>query len=311
MEKEAFLNKYNIEKGDFDKTGLDFIKLNHLKNQYEEKYNKLRNAAQFLINNFYDAPKVHSVRYRIKNPEHLVAKIIRKKIEDTELQIDINNYEEVITDLIGLRIMHLFKEDWEKIHDFIVNNQNMAEKPVAYIRDGDSLDYINSFKNKGCDVKEHPYGYRSVHYLLKIQNGKQFHFAEIQVRTIFEEAWSEIDHKVRYPYNLDNHLLSHFLVLFNRLAGSADEMGSYVRYLNEQLAMQEEKQKHALARKEEIIQELKKKISESMNEPELISGLENELDKIKAINEEDKENNEINIPDLSGLKLPYQNKPSD
>ena len=61
------------------------------------------------------------------------------------------------------------------------------------------------------------------------------HIAEIQVRTIFEEGWSEIDHKIRYPYDADNPVLGQFLVVFNRLAGSADEMGSFVKLLKRKL----------------------------------------------------------------------------
>ncbi|MFN5556705.1 MAG: hypothetical protein ACK48F_10880, partial [Chryseotalea sp.] len=60
---------------------------------------------------------------------------------------------------------------------------------------------------------------------------KEEYFAEIQVRTIFEEAWSEIDHTLRYPSNKVNERLEEFLVLFNRVAGSSDEMGSFIRSL--------------------------------------------------------------------------------
>jgi len=54
---------------------------------------------------------------------------------------------------------------------------------------------------------------------------------ELQVRTIFEEGWSEVDHQTRYPYDQDNPTLLEPLFIFNRLSGSADEFSTYVRDL--------------------------------------------------------------------------------
>lgn len=62
---------------------------------------------------------------------------------------------------------------------------------------------------------------------------------EIQVRTLYEEAWSEIDHKLRYPYNLQNEMLGNYVDIMNRLTGVGDEMGtfisSYIRNFQENL----------------------------------------------------------------------------
>jgi hypothetical protein len=80
--------------------------------------------------------------------------------------------------------------------------------------------------------------------------------AEVQVRTIFEEGWSEIDHRIRYPYDMDNLLLSQFLVIFNRLAGSADEMGSFIRFLKRELDVRESKEAEAAAAYEKLTAEL-------------------------------------------------------
>ncbi|EKH2437192.1 hypothetical protein O4M18_004240 [Escherichia coli] len=86
---------------------------------------------------------------------------------------------------------------------------------------------------KGCRIKLHDAGYRSVHYVIKTRPIKDEIFTEIQVRTIFEEGWSEIDHRIRYPDISDDHLINHFLMIFNRLAGSADEMGAFIFELKE------------------------------------------------------------------------------
>ena len=51
---------------------------------------------------------------------------------------------------------------------------------------------------------------------------------EIQVRTLYEEAWSEIDHKLRYPYNLQSEMLKNYTDIMNRLTGLGDEMGTFI-----------------------------------------------------------------------------------
>nr|WP_279230463.1 hypothetical protein [Clostridium thermarum] len=76
-------------------------------------------------------------------------------------------------------------------------------------------------------------------YVIKSHPTNETIFAEIQVRTIFEEAWSELDHDVRYPYDIDNELLRSYLIMFNRLAGTADEMGSFIKHLADNLREQE------------------------------------------------------------------------
>lgn len=45
----------------------------------------------------------------------------------------------------------------------------------------------------------------------------------------------EIDHKVRYPNFSDDKLIESILQTFNRIAGSADEIGSFVVWLAESL----------------------------------------------------------------------------
>ena len=62
-------------------------------------------------------------------------------------------------------------------------------------------------------------------------------YTEMQVRTVFEEAWSEIDHIIRYPYDVNNPILNEYLSIFNRIVGSADEMGTFIKNLKIQLSV--------------------------------------------------------------------------
>ncbi len=301
---EKFLKKYNIPLEDFEKTGLVWDGLMTIKEDFNTYRLELEPPAKYLIERFHKANNVHSVRYRIKDSEHLIAKIIRKKISEPTREITIENYKTELTDLIGLRILHLFKDDWIQIHNFITNSWELHEKPIAYHREGDSSEYINHFKKNDCDVKVHPFGYRSVHYLLKTQPSKELYVAEIQVRTIFEEAWSEIDHSVRYPYDMDNKLLSQFLVILNRLAGSSDEMGSYVKYLKRELSEREAKHQKLVEEKNDIIDELRSKISKLEIEPKEVLSFETALDKMRTLSETDNFQFNFKLPEMPDFELP-------
>lgn len=219
---------------------------------------------------------VHSVKSRLKEPEHVKEKIIRKKIKNSELDINMQNYKEIVTDLVGVRALHLFKEDWGAIHDYIINKWELKEPPTANVRKGDNE---KQFIDKYCSINYHEYGYRSVHYLVEAGIGKDLDLVEIQVRTIFEEGWSEIDHKIRYPYDKDNPILAPFLFHFNTLAGNADEMGSYIKFLQEELNRREAEVRKLLDERDEQIIELQKAIGDLKIDKEdkekLRSGIEN------------------------------------
>jgi hypothetical protein len=94
------------------------------------------------------------------------------------------------------------------------------------------------------------------YYVVKCAPTKRTSLVEVQVRTLFEEGWSEIDHLVRYPANASPAALTPFLVLFNRVAGQADEMGTYVLLLKQVLEQQDERNAAAEAKVETLSKEL-------------------------------------------------------
>jgi putative GTP pyrophosphokinase len=230
-DRKTFCGKHSFGDGQIDKCELDWAELEKIHDKHSESVSDLHNAAGYILERLRQIKQVHSVRLRIKDPEHLVAKIIRKKIENPKRDLTPDNYSAEITDLIGIRALHLFKDDWLQIHDFVNGNWNLAEKPKAYFRKGDPEHLLELFRARGCETAEHEFGYRSVHYLVKTQPAKTEYTAELQVRTLFEEAWSEIDHQIRYPQHSSDAQLAEFLTIFNRLAGSADEMGTFIKKL--------------------------------------------------------------------------------
>src|SRR5438876_274426 len=157
----------------------------------------------------------------------------------------------------------------------------LHETPIAYIRKGDAGAVIDAQKAAGCRVEEHRWGYRSVHYLIRSRPAKVARITELQVRTLFEEGWSEIDHQVRYPRASDNPLLGELTVIFNRLAGFADEMGSFIKIMSVHLAEQSIRQREAeqqLALTQEKVNKLIKQSKASAKEKE---ELEREVKKLR------------------------------
>lgn len=298
IEQDSFLKKYNISTEDFEKTNLNWTSLIEIYEDYSKYRVELEEPAIYLFNTLMRSPNVHSVRYRIKDSEHLIEKIIRKKIENSDSDINIENYKEVVTDLIGLRALHLFKDDWLKIHDFINEKWNCKQSPIAYYRVGDVQELIKVFEEKGCDAKVHKYGYRSVHYIIESQPAKVKFYAEIQVRTIFEEAWSEIDHTIRYPYDLDNVIFFQFLLILNRLAGSADEMGSYIKFLKHELTQRELEFQNQINEKSTIIQDLESKVVKLNLKDKELAELRSDIEKLK------KQQTKSSIFDSIGIQIP-------
>ena len=105
------------------------------------------------------------------------------------------------------------------------------------------------------EVRSRASGYRSVHYLVEFYPTNQKVIAEIQVRTIFEEGYGEIDHRLRYSHDEIPEILQSNLLLFNRIVGSADEMASLINNLNKEWIEKENKYK-------EEIEMLRRKVDE-------------------------------------------------
>jgi putative GTP pyrophosphokinase len=231
INRQEFFQKYNISEIAFRQTGLAWDTLEWIYAKHMASFDSLRATGNYIVEQLRQVKAVHSIKIRVKNPEHLVEKIIRKCSDQKNLKITPDNYEGYITDLVGIRALHLFKDEWLPIHEFVCKTWELKEKPIANVREGDSENIRQQFKEHGCKINVHPFGYRSVHYLLNSQPSKRTVIAELQVRTLFEEGWSEIDHQVRYPYYKEDIVLADFLLFFNRLAGSADEMGSFIKAL--------------------------------------------------------------------------------
>ncbi|AVQ29052.1 MULTISPECIES: RelA/SpoT domain-containing protein [Fusobacterium] len=240
LDKDQFFENFCIDKEYFESTGLVWDELVKIYENYSKLVPYLEKEAEHIVSKLIDVPNVHSVRRRVKKPEHLIEKIIRKGSKYVSRGISVETYKDIVTDLIGIRVLHLFKDDWRGIHDEIMKIWEIRETPQINIRRGDYnvAQLQESISELNCEIVVRDHGYRSVHYLIGIPVTRHDEIlVEIQVRTVFEEAWSEIDHLMRYPYDIDNPIITEYLGIFNRIVGSADEMGTFIKNMKSQFTV--------------------------------------------------------------------------
>ncbi|MDC7220544.1 MAG: hypothetical protein PQJ59_11480 [Spirochaetales bacterium] len=293
MTRETFYKDYLKNQEDCILADRHWAELEAILDDYRELKPRLENTGQAIVNALLTCKSIHSINYRIKHEEHLLEKILRKMKTNPGQSITRENYKERITDLIGIRALHIFKEDWAGIHDFIISGWKQSEKPTAYVRYGDAERILNYYKDKDCDVQEHKFGYRSVHYQLLTSLGAETHQVEVQVRTLYEEAWGEIDHRVRYPYTMDNERMLRLSSILNRLSGNADELASYMRYTKNRSEQLEWEHRKELEEKNRIIENLKSRIEDLVSDKDVRHEISMELDSLSPVKDDRPEQEEF------------------
>ena len=228
MDKQAFFEKYLIDEKNFEKLGISWSELEKICDEYSERLPLYEDTARFLADLMNKEKSIHSVKYRVKDKEHLIEKIIRKSSQEPDFLATFKDYERNVKDLIGLRALHLFKENWVDVHRFLADNWNFYTAPRANYKKGDPEQLLDMYAAMGCDLNEHKNGYRSIHYHLLIKPGRHDMVAEVQVRTLFEEAWSEIDHYFRYSFKRDAEHAELYLGVLNNITSNADALASYI-----------------------------------------------------------------------------------
>ena len=212
---------------------------------YKHHYDSLELFHKTVINFFEKRSLqsvVHSIRHRLKDRDHLIEKIIRKNKEDGEKPpekqqgpITSENLFNRITDLAGVRVLHLHQKQFELIHQEIMKKIEeedflLYENPKAYTWDPDSKNFFSSL---GIETEQKDSFYTSIHYVLK-PNSKSPVTCEVQVRTLLEEVWGEIDHTMNYPSPIDDEQCKENIRVLARLVGAGSHLADSImrRYGN-------------------------------------------------------------------------------
>lgn len=169
------------------------------------------------------SPVVHSYKYRLKDPLHLLDKLRRKAANGVVVTAEELHMQ--ITDLAGVRVLHLFQEDFRHIHNVILSTAAsgdwcLAEEPQAYTWDPEALRF---FEDLGLRARQKSTSYTSVHYLVKPRVDSP-QCCEIQVRTLFEEIWGEVDHQINYPHSTESLACREQIMVLSKIVGAGSRL---------------------------------------------------------------------------------------
>ncbi len=153
--------------------------------------------------------EVEKAPYHIINSRVKEVESFRKKISDYKY----DNPIEQITDFAGIRIITYVEEDVKRINRII---ENIFEIDIERS--------VDKSKNLGTDKV----GYKSVHYIAKLKDDRlslveyrnlENLYFEIQVRTILQHAWAEIEHDRNYKFSgkLPDEIARRFMLLSGSL----------------------------------------------------------------------------------------------
>lgn len=169
------------------------VKFTHVKQEYQD-------ARMY--------SPIESVSGRVKRISSILEKAHRKGI-------DIEQIEEKIEDIAGVRIICQFVEDIDTVVDIIRKRSDMIVKREK--------DYITQSKASG---------YRSYHiivyYTVQTIRGPKNLEAEIQIRTLAMNFWSTIEHSLQYKYkeNMPDELRERLLRAADAVEALDNEMAS-------------------------------------------------------------------------------------
>jgi putative GTP pyrophosphokinase len=200
---------------------------------YEDQSPKVAHFQNLLLSAITDsealAPLIHSVKGRLKLPDHLRGKLRRKiaeaKAEGREFDVTKANLLEKINDLAGIRLLHLHTRQIKQIDPIVQEilkeeSYGLLEGPSARTWDDEYRDF---FQECGIETQKSPSMYTSVHYVIGSAS-RTLVTCELQVRTLMEEVWGEVDHRLNYPERASSVACREQLKVLARVTSSATRL---------------------------------------------------------------------------------------
>ena len=171
---------------------------------FEESRHQFEKAAKSMLIYLEDDPElrklIHFIKYRVKEPHSLANKLERLALKEQGRSISKENLFNQVRDLAGVRIIHLHADQIVDLHPRILSileeqDCQIVGKPVAYCWD---VDYEELFKQLRLQVERQASMYTTVHYDILVNKSSGI-ACELQVRSLADEVWGEVSHRVNYP----------------------------------------------------------------------------------------------------------------
>ena len=133
-----------------------------------------------------DRNPIQTIKSRVKKPISIIEKLQRRGYEVT-----VENMQEHLTDIAGVRVICSFVEDIYKLAELLLSQDDIILVEVK--------DYIKNPK---------PNGYRSLHLIIEIpiflSHEKKHMRVEVQFRTIAMDFWASLEHQLKYKKKIEN-----------------------------------------------------------------------------------------------------------
>ncbi|MBR4058393.1 MAG: GTP pyrophosphokinase family protein [Lachnospiraceae bacterium] len=133
-----------------------------------------------------DRNPIQTIKSRVKKPISIIEKLQRRGYEVT-----VQNMQEHLTDIAGVRVICSFIEDIYKLAELLLSQDDIILVEIK--------DYIKNPK---------PNGYRSLHLIIEIpiflSHEKKHMRVEVQFRTIAMDFWASLEHQLKYKKKIEN-----------------------------------------------------------------------------------------------------------
>ncbi|MGQ7870808.1 GTP pyrophosphokinase [Sunxiuqinia sp. sy24] len=207
------------------------LKIEEFKKYYHANLAYYNSALTFLIKRIESLPNVEYVSGRIKDYDECLSKFDRKYLPDiTSGKKDYRIFDS-LSDFIGIRVVCLYLRDV----NIIRKGLSKYFKEVAIT---DKTVQIESTDDK--------FGYKSLHLDLSLNDkySKKTQFApyanirfELQIRTVIQDAWSVLDHKIKYKKSIPQSLKRRI----NRLSALFEIADDEFLRIDDEIALEEKK----------------------------------------------------------------------
>ncbi|BCR03865.1 (p)ppGpp synthetase [Desulfuromonas versatilis] len=173
-----------------------------------------------------------NIKYRVKRFENYFEKLGR---------FDQGGKPQALSDLLGLRIICPFLEDLETVEGLLVKNFEVVE-----------------LERKGARHSFREFGYDSVHLLIRLDRellGETLPHsaavAEVQLRTILQDAWAEVEHELIYKsdISLPNESVKRKLASLNATLTLSDLIFQEIRDYQREIRDRDRKRRQSLEAK--------------------------------------------------------------
>lgn len=169
-------------------------------NELMLKYELAQNILCAEVENLY---KEYQSRTQTNPVEHIKSRIkeidsATKKLEKKGYQLSLENLQNHVHDMVGIRLVCTFIEDVYQMIDLIKDSDIFEIK--------EEKDYISNPKSSG---------YQSYHMNVSVpihyQGDIEYIESEIQIRTASMDLWAGIEHKLKYKSNNDDNEVSDYI----------------------------------------------------------------------------------------------------